>query len=67
MSKVLTFPGYTSVGRYTSKLYGEMYGELERTFTPDEVEQVDIVLAGLANNSQRKSKEPETMLLGMEK
>jgi hypothetical protein len=59
----LTFPSYTSVGKYTTKLYGEIYGELERTFMPDEVDQVDILLAGIAKYSQRKSKTPETALV----
>ncbi len=59
----LTFPSYTSVGKHTSKLYGEIYGELEHAFMPDDVEQVDIFLAGLAKYSHRETKNPEITLV----
>ncbi len=59
----LTFPSYTSVGKHTSKLYGEIYGELEHAFIPDDVEQVDIFLAGLAKYSHRETKNPEVTLV----
>ena len=51
----LTFPSYTSVGKYTSKLYGEIYGELEHILMPDDVDQVDILLAGSAKYAHRES------------
>lgn len=59
----LTFPSYTSIGKHTSKLYGEIYGELEHAFMPDDVEQVDIFLAGLAKYSHRETKNPEVTLV----
>lgn len=59
----LTFPSYTSVGKHTSKLYGEIYGELEHAFMPDDVEQVDIFLAGLGKYSHRETKNPEITLV----
>lgn len=59
----LTFPSYTSVGKYTSKLYGEVYGELELMFMPDDVDQVDISLAGLAKYAHRQRQSPEVTLV----
>ncbi len=58
----LTFPSYTSVGKHTSKLYGEIYGELEHTLMPDDVDQVDILLAGFAKYAHRDSHGPEATL-----
>lgn len=58
----LTFPSYTSVGKYTAKAYGEIYGKLELTATPDEAERVDIFLAGLAKYAHRITKNPEITL-----
>ncbi len=59
----LTFPSYTSVGKYTSKLYGEIYGELEHILMPDDVDQVDIFLAGLAKYAHRERQTPEVTLV----
>jgi hypothetical protein len=59
----LTFPSYTSVGKYTSKLYGEIYGELEHILMPDDVDQVDILLAGSAKYAHRERQSPEIMLV----
>ncbi len=59
----LTFPSYTSVGEYTRKLSGEVYGELEHAFMSDDVDQVDMFLAGLAKYLHRERKSPEVTLV----
>ncbi|MGB4380292.1 MAG: hypothetical protein WBJ72_02325 [Bacillota bacterium] len=59
----LTFPGYTSVGKHTSKVYGEMYGELEHTLKPIDADRADIFLAGLAKFAHRDGEAPEITLV----
>ena len=59
----VTFPSYTSVGKHTTKLYGEIYGELARTFMPDQVEQVNVFLAGLAKYAQRMRRDAQVALV----
>lgn len=59
----LTFPSYTSVGRLTSKIYGEVYAELKHGFIPDGLGKVDISLAGLAKYSHRQTRDPRITLV----